>query len=150
LKWPWPLSPCRPMAEQPRSMLDGLEATPEAATPEAATREPVAAAQDAGAGLVEPTISAPAEETVEETVDGVPVLAEVRPIARVSPAVLPAVQAAAAAATGFVAGAATLALVRRRSARRLTRAQRRPVDGLPIVASRTFLVDVHVIAKPGP
>ena len=38
-----------------------------------------------------------------------------------SPAVLPAVQAAAAAATGFVAGAATLALVRRHSARKLAR-----------------------------
>jgi hypothetical protein len=126
-------------------MFDGLEATPEAVAP-----EPVAPVEGAGAPPVETTISAAPEETVEETVDGVPVLADVRPIARVSPAALPAVQAAAAAATGFVAGAATLALVKRRSARRLTRAQRRPVDGLPIVASRTFLVDVHVIAKPGP
>jgi hypothetical protein len=101
----------------------------------------------------------------EERVDGIPVLAEVRPVeppagvpglrapgtlARPS---LPSVQAAAAAATGFVAGAATLALVRRHSARKLARAQRalprRPVDMLPIVGSRTFLVDVHMIAKPG-
>ena len=55
--------------------------------------------------------------------------------------------------TGFVAGAATLALVRRHSARKLARAQRkaprRPLDMLPIVGSRTFLVDVHLIAKPG-
>lgn len=84
----------------------------------------------------------------EETVDGIPVLAEVRPIER-SPANLPAVQAAAVAATGFVAGAATIALVKRR---RLARAQRsaprRPVDMLPIVGSRTFLVDVHLVAKP--
>ena len=84
----------------------------------------------------------------EETVEGIPVLAEVRPIER-SPANLPAVQAAAVAATGFVAGAATIALVKRR---RLARAQRssprRPVDMLPIVGSRTFLVDVHLVAKP--
>jgi hypothetical protein len=87
----------------------------------------------------------------EETVDGMPVLAEVRPIEPASPGSLPAVQAAAAAATGFVAGAATLALVRRHSARKLarTRPQRRPLDVLPIVGSRSFLVDVHLIAKPG-
>ena len=86
-----------------------------------------------------------------ETVEGVPVLAEVRPIQPV-PAALPAVQAAAAAATGFVAGAATLALVRRHGARKLARAQRsaprRAADLLPIVGTRTFLVDVHLIAKP--
>ena len=85
----------------------------------------------------------------EETVDGLPVLAEVRTIERVAPVALPAVQAAAAAATGFVAGAATLALVKRRSARKLARTQRRPSDLLPIVGSRTFLVDVHLVGKPG-
>ena len=80
-------------------------------------------------------------------------LADVRAIERASPAALPAVQAAAAAATGFVAGAATVALVRRRSARKLARTNRsvprRAVDMLPIVGSRTFLVDVHLLAKPG-
>jgi hypothetical protein len=88
----------------------------------------------------------------EEIVDGLPVLADVRPIERVSPATLPAVQAAAAAATGFVAGAAMIALVRRHGTRRLARDRRnhrRAVDLLPIVGSRTFLVDVHLIAKPG-
>jgi hypothetical protein len=109
--------------------------------------------------MTEEVIDATAEEVlpmeVEETVDGVPVLAEVRPIER-SPAALPAVQAAAAAATGFVAGAATIALVRRHHARKLARGQRmvgyvgrRGVEMLPIVGSRSFLVDVHVIAKPG-
>jgi hypothetical protein len=91
-------------------------------------------------------------EDAEETVDGLPVLAEVRTIDRGAPASLPVVRAAAAAATGFVAGAATLALVKRRSARKLTRARsgpRRAVDMLPIVGSRTFLVDVHLIGKPG-
>jgi hypothetical protein len=86
-------------------------------------------------------------------VDGFPVLAEVRTVERVSAASLPAMQAAAAAATGFVAGAATVALVRRRHARKLARTgrsgPRRAVDMLPIVGSRSFLVDVHVIGKQG-
>jgi hypothetical protein len=86
-----------------------------------------------------------------EVVDGLPVLAEVRPLEPVQSAALPAVQAAAAAATGFVAGAATIALVRRVSARRVTRARARSRshDGLPIIGTRSFLVDVHLIAKPG-
>lgn len=97
---------------------------------------------------------APAElqVTEEEPVDGVPVLAEVRTLERPSPASLPAVHAAAAAATGFVAGAATIALVKRHTARKVARtsrrAPRRPADMLPIAASRTFLIDVHLIAKP--
>lgn len=93
------------------------------------------------------------EAEPEETVEGLPVLAEVHPVEPVAPRQLPAVQAAAAAATGFVAGAATVALVRRHSARKLVRAQRRAprraIDALPIVGSRTFLVDVHLLAKPG-
>jgi uncharacterized protein with ACT and thioredoxin-like domain len=88
-----------------------------------------------------------------EVVDGYPVLAQVRTIERASPASLPAVQAAAVAATGFVAGAATVALVRRRAARKTARngkgGSRRAVDMLPIVGSRSFLVDVHVIGKQG-
>jgi hypothetical protein len=94
----------------------------------------------------------PAAEMDEEIVDGLPVLAEVHPIEPASPAALPAVQAAAAAATGFMAGAATIALFRRHSARKLARARissRRGASGLPIVGTRSFLVDVHLIAKPG-
>jgi hypothetical protein len=85
----------------------------------------------------------------EETVEGVPVLAEVHAVQAHSPAALPAVQAAAVAATGFVAGAATLALVRRHSARKLARGRqpRRALEALPIVGSRSFLVDVHLIAR---
>jgi hypothetical protein len=86
----------------------------------------------------------------EEEVDGLPILADVRPIEPVQPTALPAVPAAAAAATGFVAGAATVALVMRRSARRLARVQ----GGLPpgenaIGGVRTFLVHVHVLGRPG-
>ena len=88
-----------------------------------------------------------------EIVDGLPVLAEVRAIERPSPASLPAVHVAAVAATGFVAGAATVALVKRRTAKKLARhgrsGPRRAVDLLPIAASRSFLVDVHVIGKNG-
>ncbi len=87
----------------------------------------------------------------EETVDGLPVLAEVRPLAPVSPPQVPAVQAAAAAATGFFAGAATIVRVRRRNSRRRARASRRAPrrasEALPIVGSRTFIIDVHLVAK---
>jgi len=96
--------------------------------------------------------SQPDLEPDVEVVDGLPVVAEVRTIERSSPAPLPAVQVAAVAATGFVAGAATVALVKRRAARKLVRnsrgGSRRAVDMLPIAASRSFLVDVHVLAKP--
>ena len=86
-----------------------------------------------------------------EKTESVPVLAEVRAVVAPSPTLLPAVQAAAVAATGFVAGAAAVALVRRHSARKLARGRlpRRALDALPIVGSRSFLVDVHLIAKPG-
>ncbi len=102
-----------------------------------------------------PILDAEIVEVREEVaVDGVPVLAEVRPLPAAAPTLLPAVQAAAVAATGFVAGAATLALVRRHSARRLDRKRmlaqrRRGTEALPILATRSFLVDVHLIAKPG-
>ena len=87
-----------------------------------------------------------------ETVQGVPVLAEVRQLQPSAPASLPTVQAAAMAATGFVAGAATLALVRRHSARKRNRGRsgppRRGSEALTIIGTRSFLVDVHLIAKP--
>jgi hypothetical protein len=95
----------------------------------------------------------PVVDPEAEIVDGLPVLAEVRTIERPSSASLPAVQVAAVAATGFVAGAATVALVKRRTSRKLARngrgGARRAVDLLPIAASRSFLVDVHVIGKQG-
>jgi hypothetical protein len=94
-------------------------------------------------------------EEGEEEVDGLPVLAEVRPIEPVQPAALPAlptVQAAAVAATGFVAGAATVALVMRRNARKVARlpaVASRGVDESPLLGVRTFLVHVHVLGRPG-
>jgi hypothetical protein len=92
--------------------------------------------------------------------DLLPVLAEVRPIEREGsgseldrPAVAsPAVQAAAVAATGFVAGAATVALARRHAARKANPALRRRrrgkrgTDLIDVVASRSFLVDIHLLS----
>jgi hypothetical protein len=106
-----------------------------------------------GGSEAEPDNGGPAPEPDVEIVDGLPVLAEVRTVERAAPAALPAVQVAAVAATGFVAGAATVALVKRRAARKLIRSSRsgsrRAADLLPIAASRSFLVDVHVIGKQG-
>jgi hypothetical protein len=95
-----------------------------------------------------------AEVVDEETVDGVPVLEDdldLTPVRRtasgLSPVASPAVQAAAAAATGFVAGAATLAIARRRTARRLARTtvRGRAADVLPILGTRSFLIDIHLL-----
>jgi hypothetical protein len=97
-----------------------------------------------------------AEDVVEWAVDGEPVLdGDLSPMATpstaLSPMASPAVQAAAAAATGFVAGAATLALARGRSARRARRAasRRRGGAALPVVATRSFLIDVHMLRADG-
>jgi hypothetical protein len=129
-----------PFADEQASGVDA----PEVAEPGAVSAEGAAAVSDDGPRVVEPD---------EEVVDGLPVIAEVRTIDRPSHTSLPAVQAAAAAATGFVAGAATIALIKRRSARKVARngkgGARRAIDLLPITASRSFLVDVHVIGKQG-
>ena len=103
-------------------------------------------------GVAADEADAAASDPEVEIVDGFPVLAEVRTVERVGSASLPVVHVAAVAATGFVAGAATVALVKRRAARKVVRnsrtGARRPADLLPIAATRSFLVDVHVIAKP--
>jgi hypothetical protein len=97
----------------------------------------------------------------EETVDGLPVLAEVRAIevAPVSP--IPAMQAAAVAVTGFVAGAFAMAVVKRYGARKLAQAvpaaqtlpgvpaSMRPVSPWPVGTTRTYLVNVRLIDRSG-
>jgi len=85
----------------------------------------------------------------EETVDGLPVLAgEVRALEPVRRP-LPAVQAAAVAATGFVAGAATVVAIRHRARGRKParggRRRRAGEQGLTVVGTRSFLLDVHVL-----
>jgi hypothetical protein len=86
------------------------------------------------------------EEDEGEVVDGLPVVAESRVIEPARPLV-PARQAAALAATGFVAGAATVAVVHRRRSR-LPRRKRSKLAGIgEIVASNSFLVDVHLLRR---
>jgi hypothetical protein len=98
----------------------------------------------------------PGEELAafEEEVDGVPVLVDVRTVTPATTSVIGAAQAVVVAATSFAAGAATLALVRRHGARKqLKRAASRPArrggEALEIVASRRFMVDIHLLDKPG-
>lgn len=61
------------------------------------------------------------------------------------PALPPAAVAAGVAATSFAAGIATVAAVRRRHVRKVAR-QRRKALGR-VVASRSFLVDVHLLDR---
>ena len=65
---------------------------------------------------------------------------DVRALEPARPAALPVAQTAAVAATGFVAGAATVVVARRRSARRAARR-----GALSVIGSRSFLVDIHLL-----
>ena len=111
------------------------------------------------------TMGAMDEEPIE-VVDGepvleadpLPVIAEVHEVSGqlATGGGLGAVQAAAAAATGFVAGAATLALARRYGVRRVERLSRglvpsaRAGDFWPAPgATRTYVVRVRVLGRPG-
>jgi hypothetical protein len=80
-----------------------------------------------------------------EEVDAVPVLNE--PGTTLEPTRPPGQvvvrQAAAVAATSFAAGVVTVALARATKVRRARRRARRTMA--PIVASRSFLVDVHLL-----
>ena len=77
-----------------------------------------------------------------EVVDGVVVLEPQR--APLSPVL---VQTAAAMGVSMVAGATAVALVHRRRTRRLARRRRRILA--PVVASRSFLIDVHMLGERG-
>jgi hypothetical protein len=78
-------------------------------------------------------------------VDALPVLAEPARIESPRPAAPVARQAAVVAATSFAAGVATIAVVRSHPLRRLGRRRRRRRELGRVVASRTFLVDVHLL-----
>ena len=95
------------------------------------------------------------QEGVPEVVEGVVVIAAPRRLEPVREAP-PLRQVAAVAATGFVAGAATAAVLgRRRSRVQALRAADAP-KSLPlprrgsyeVVSSRRYVVDVHTIAPP--
>jgi hypothetical protein len=94
----------------------------------------------------DPDIRGDAEDY--EVVDGLPVPAEPAPVPETTrPGSVPAVQAAALAATGFVAGAATVAVVSRRRGRPARRRRRKKGAIGEIVTSNSFLVDVHLIRR---
>ena len=87
-----------------------------------------------------------------EVVDTVPLFGDGGPVEPRRQPLLPVpVQTAALAVTGFFAGLLTIVLVRRRHARRggrslSRRAERRGSDPRGnVVASRSFLVDVHLL-----
>lgn len=94
-----------------------------------------------------------------EVVDAIPVGDGPSAFDHAAPAVAPrggivasspvAVQAAAVAVTGFAAGAATVAVVRRRRrARKSLRVGRKDRKALGEVrASRSFLVDIHLLDR---
>jgi hypothetical protein len=90
-----------------------------------------------------------------EIVDGVLVVASVRTLEPVRVGPPPFMQVAAVAATGFMAGAATAAVLGRRMSRvQARRATAAPLDARParpgsfdVVASQRFLVDVHTLAR---
>jgi hypothetical protein len=92
-----------------------------------------------------------ADELEGEEVDGLPVVVEpqAQAIEPARPGLVPARQAAALAATGFVAGAATVAVVSHRRARVSGgKRKRRKSGGLgEIVSSNSFLVDVHLLRR---
>jgi hypothetical protein len=90
-----------------------------------------------------------AEEVVPdvEIVDGLPVVTdsgviEERPTAALAPA-----QVAALAATGFVAGAATVAVVSRHRTKKALKKSRKAGPIGEIMSSRSFLVDVHLLRR---
>jgi hypothetical protein len=78
-------------------------------------------------------------------VDALPVLAEATVIEPQRAPAPVAIQAAVVAATSFAAGIATVAVVRSHPLRRLGRRRRRRAVGR-VLASRSFLVDVHVLS----
>jgi hypothetical protein len=83
-----------------------------------------------------------------ELVDAVAVLDEPRVVEpRVAAGMLtPAVvQTAALVGVSMMAGATAVAVVRRRKVRRLARKRRRVLA--PVLMSRSFLVDVHVLGE---
>jgi hypothetical protein len=98
----------------------------------------------------------PPEEEFEEVTGVVeperqtlPVVSGPADVQRGGAAASPAVQAAAVAATGLMAGAVTVAAMRRIRTRRrpAVRRPRRSPRPAQVVASRSFLVDVHLLDR---
>jgi hypothetical protein len=89
-----------------------------------------------------------AEEVQDvEVVDGLPVITETGELEQRPTAVVSAAQATALACTGFVAGAATIAVVSRHRTKRALKKSKRSGPIGEIVSSRSFLVDVHLLRR---
>lgn len=87
------------------------------------------------------------EEVQEgEVVDGLPVITEAAVVEERTPISVPAVQVAALAATGFVAGAATVAVVSRHRTKRALKKRKSSPFG-EIMSSSSFLIDVHLLRR---
>ena len=83
-----------------------------------------------------------------EIVDGVVVLDAPRALEAQRPPLSPMlVQTAAAMGVSMVAGATAVALVHRRRTRRIARSRRKALA--PVIASRSFLIDVHMLGERG-
>ena len=109
----------------------------------------------------EPDEPLPEDELVEvEVLDALPVPAAGHELLSTA-AVTPALQAAAVAATGFLAGAATLAVLHRRSMRRISaeladlqglraryEAARRAPGPFGMVPGQTYLIQIRSVRRP--
>jgi hypothetical protein len=82
-----------------------------------------------------------------EVVDGLPVITEPGVVEERAPISVPAVQVAALAATGFVAGAATVAVVSHQRTRRAAKKRKSAGPFGEIVSSSSFLIDVHLLRR---
>jgi hypothetical protein len=81
-----------------------------------------------------------------EVVDGLPVITGSGVVEERAPISVPAVQVAALAATGFVAGAATVAVVSRHRTKRAAKKRKSSPFG-EIMSSSSFLIDVHLLRR---
>jgi hypothetical protein len=81
-----------------------------------------------------------------EVVDGLPVITESGVVEERLAINVPAVQVAALAATGFVAGAATVAVVSRHRTKRAAKRRKSGPFG-EIMSSSSFLIDVHLLRR---
>lgn len=85
-----------------------------------------------------------------EVVDGLPVVTADAGVVEAAPPAgalsVPAVQAAALAATGFVAGACTVAVVKRHRTKKAAKKKKAGPLG-EIVNSNSFLIDVHLLRR---
>ena len=87
-------------------------------------------------------------EDEPEIVDGVVVLDAPRALEPQRPPLSPMLfQTAAAMGVSMLAGATAVALVHRRRTRRIARSRRKALA--PVIASRSFLIDVHMLGERG-